>query len=74
MHDSEVHSDETTNSPGHPEADSQRAIYSGFLVLKLRAGESVMVGDILIAVREVRTTQIEIAIRAPKSIKITRNV
>lgn len=46
---------------------------SGFLVVSRMVGESIVVGDdVTITVQEIRTGQVRIGIKAPRSVQVDR--
>lgn len=52
--------------------DCQKNEKTGFLVMRIRRGDTIYVGDTIISVREMQGSNAKLAIRADKSVNIKK--
>ena len=61
---------DASNGPRDPGTDSQSKL--GNLVIRVRTGDQVQVGETLISVNEISMGYAKLGFRAPKTVKIDR--
>lgn len=63
--------DEATDASGDP-GDDETGDYSGFLIMRLRIGEEILIGDTLVMVKETTRSKVHLAIKAKRSTQIKK--
>lgn len=71
QHDADC-SDEAENAPGGQIDNELGDDYTGFLVMKLKIGEMIMVGDTIISINQTKMGRCCLAIRAKRTTVIKR--
>ena len=71
MHSNSHRPDGPKDDRSNKESDSDR-VKSGFLILQVRRGEEIEIGDIVIGFNEISSGYARVAIKAPKAIRIHR--
>lgn len=63
---------EATDSGRDKEPTTPGSEYSGFLILQMREGDLLEIGDSVICINELLSNKVKLAVKAKKSTKIKR--
>lgn len=72
MRRTEDRTDEAEDSGRDKAADASGSEYSGFLIMWLRAGDRLLIGDSIVSVNEVKDGKIKLAVKAKRHTLIRR--